>query len=169
MFNFILEKLWVTIRPHHNRVGAEQQVNAVVHWPGRSQARWSSKDVSKLVEQALQNVVSRGAVKVTCAGRGNTMPLDGMIKPPERYGLGREISQYWSRACVATDSPKPSHNRPARRCRSRCRTLPGRCRQMIPDRNPRKRCVGHAHRHARTRLWQPSQLLRRVRGDEAVC
>jgi hypothetical protein len=96
MFNFILEELWVTIRPHHNRGCAGQQVNAVAHWPGRWQARWSSKDVSKFVEQALQNVVSRGAVKVACAGRGNTLPLDGMIKPPEGHGMGREIPQYWS-------------------------------------------------------------------------
>jgi hypothetical protein len=71
-------------------------VYAVVNLPGRWQSCRSGKDVSKLIEQALQNVVGRGAVKVRCSGRCSTLPLDGMIKPPERHGLSSEIPQYWS-------------------------------------------------------------------------
>jgi hypothetical protein len=33
-FNFVLEELWVAIRPHHNGGGTRQQVNAMVNWLG---------------------------------------------------------------------------------------------------------------------------------------
>jgi hypothetical protein len=69
-------------------------VYAVVNLPGWWQACRSGKDVSKLVEQSLKNIVGRGAVKVHCSGRCNTLPLDGMIKLPERHGLSSEIPQY---------------------------------------------------------------------------